>query len=67
MDHESMREEGIYLSLVRSKKASDVGIVVGGVFFRATNERWTLAAKDQWERREFQFTSRWWGARKRAM
>ncbi len=47
MDHESMREEGIYLSLVRSKKASDVGIVVGGVFFRATNERWTLAAKDQ--------------------
>ncbi len=29
-----MREEGIsiYLSLVRSKEASDVGIVVGGFF-----------------------------------
>jgi hypothetical protein len=91
------RGGGIYLSLVRSKEASDVGIVVGGffsghpmkgghwgkwtnerggnfhlhsswrVFFRTSNERWTQAEMDQWERREFQFTSRWWGARKRAM
>jgi hypothetical protein len=45
-----MREEGIsiYLSLVRSKEASDVGmVVVGGFFFRASNERWTLAEMDQ--------------------
>jgi hypothetical protein len=44
-----MREEGIsiYLSLVGSKEASDVGIVVGGFFFRASNERWTLAEMDQ--------------------
>jgi hypothetical protein len=42
-----VREEGIYLLLVRSQNASDVGIVVGGFFVRASNERWTLAAKDQ--------------------
>ncbi len=44
---------GIYLSLVGSKEASDVGIVVGGFFFRASNERWTLAEMNQWERRDF--------------
>jgi hypothetical protein len=62
-----MREDGIsiYLSLVRSKEASDVGIVVGGFFSGHPMkgghwQKWT-------NKREGNFTSRWWGARKRAM